>query len=49
MTVLPRRRLLRAPGPGPARMAALHTVTVDVSGDLVGDSYGEMRMAMVRQ
>ena len=27
----------------------LHTVTVDVSGDLIGDSEGEMRMAMVRQ
>ncbi len=27
----------------------LHTVTVDVSGDLISDSEGEMRMAMMRQ
>jgi hypothetical protein len=27
----------------------LHTVTVDVSGDLISDTEGEMRMAMARQ
>ena len=27
----------------------LHTVTVDLSGDLISDTEGEMRMAMMRQ
>ena len=38
----------RLPGSVPFT-GTLHTVTVDLSGDLITDTEGEMRMAMARQ
>jgi hypothetical protein len=37
------------PGAASPVSGTLHTVTVDLSGDQISDTEGEMRMAMMRQ